>query len=43
MITIDDNQLTFFDNQLPRSADEFAIDSCDLPQRETASIIGTAD
>ena len=41
--TFDDNQLTFFDNQLPQSADEFASDPCDLPQPEASPIISTAE
>ena len=43
MTTFDDNQLTFFDNQLPKSADEFASEPCDLPQPEPAPIISTAE
>ena len=43
MTTFDENQLTFFDYQLPQSADEFASYSCDPPQPEPALIISTAD
>ena len=43
MTTFDDNQLTFFDNQLPQTADEFASGPCDLPQPEPAPSISTAD
>ena len=43
MTALDDNQLTFFDNQLPQSADEFASYSCVSPQPELALMISTAD
>ena len=42
MTMFDDNQLTFFDNQLPQSVAETASDSCDLPQSEPAKVISTS-
>ncbi len=43
MTTFDDNQLTFFDNQFPQSAVEFASYSCDSPQPAPELIINAAD